>query len=385
MEHIRVVEENNSKRRNSMKKKRLLTLMGSICLVLVLVALLLPACAKEEAPVAPAPAAKPIVWKFANFGLMVGPWNELPKWFFDEIETRSNGRLKCDFYVAEALVPIIEQPEALKAGVCQSTVFVPPYYFSKTPLSGFISYPFVMPGISLTGEKASSEDGMRVTFSIADEYYNHPKVQDELAQWDAMYISPHAITQYQMIGNKPLRTVEDIEGLKIKIGGPYCGIIEAFGGAPCPMSSGECYEALQKGTVDLWTHDTVLFRKYKLYEVSKYFIDDMFLGSTMSIFVTKLSAFQALPKDLQKVVLEVKSEAIAKFAATYYEENAFSRQVLREKGVEFIYFPATERNKMEAKAKEVAWPEWIEKANELGLPAQEMADWTLAEMKKAGW
>jgi len=39
-----------------MKKKRLLTLVGSICLVLVLVALLLPACAKEEAPVTPTPA-----------------------------------------------------------------------------------------------------------------------------------------------------------------------------------------------------------------------------------------------------------------------------------------------------------------------------------------
>jgi len=37
-------------------KKKLLTLLGSICLVLVLVALLLPACAKEEAPVAPTPA-----------------------------------------------------------------------------------------------------------------------------------------------------------------------------------------------------------------------------------------------------------------------------------------------------------------------------------------
>lgn len=39
-----------------MKKKRILTLMGSICLTLALVALLLPACAKEEVPVTPTPA-----------------------------------------------------------------------------------------------------------------------------------------------------------------------------------------------------------------------------------------------------------------------------------------------------------------------------------------
>lgn len=39
-----------------MKRKRLLTLVGSICLILVLAALILPACAEEEAPVTPTPA-----------------------------------------------------------------------------------------------------------------------------------------------------------------------------------------------------------------------------------------------------------------------------------------------------------------------------------------
>ena len=39
-----------------MKRKRLLTSMGSICLIIVLAALLLPACAEEEAPVTPTAA-----------------------------------------------------------------------------------------------------------------------------------------------------------------------------------------------------------------------------------------------------------------------------------------------------------------------------------------
>jgi len=39
-----------------LKRKKLLTLVGSVCLILALAALLIPACAKEEAPAGPTPA-----------------------------------------------------------------------------------------------------------------------------------------------------------------------------------------------------------------------------------------------------------------------------------------------------------------------------------------
>ena len=321
---------------------------------------------------------KSIQWKFANYGSSGSPWNELPAWFFQEIEKRSNGRLKTKLYLGESLVPMKNAPDSLKAGVCQSTVFVPPYYHSKTPLSEFITYPFVLPG-------SGSKEAIRDTFLIAEKYFNHPSLTKELEAWDAMHIVPHGFTQYEMAGIKPVANVKDLKGLRIRVTGPYVTVLKKYGAAPVWVSTSEAYEGLQKGTIDLFAHSPYFFNRYKIYEVCKFFIEDLIMGTTIDSMVIKLSAFRALPKDLQKVVLDVKKEALNKFWTTYYEEEAAGRKAARDKGLQIISFPKEERAKLLETARELAWPEWMEKTKKLGLPAQEMSSWILGEIKAMGW
>jgi len=321
---------------------------------------------------------KPIMWKFANYGSATSPWNMLPAWFFRELEDRSGGRIKTKLYLASSLVPMKQAPEALKGGVCESTVFVPPYYHSKIPLSGFLSYPFVLPG-------SGSKDGIRDTFLIADKYLSHPNITKELEKWDAMYIAPHGFTQYEMIGNKPVRNLNDLKGLRVRVTGPHVSVMKEFGAVPVWVSTSEAYEALQKGTLDIFAHSVYFFHRYKIFEVCKYLIDDMQMGTTMDPFVIKLSAFKALPKDLQDVILQLKKEALVKFWSTYYEEEALGRQVLADSGLEVIHFPKSDRAKMKKVAKKITWPEWIKKTKKLGLPAEAMSEWILDEIKKMGW
>lgn len=321
---------------------------------------------------------KQIVWKFANYGSSGSPWNELPAWFFKQIEERSKGRLKVKMFLGESLVPTQEAPEALKTGVCQSTVFVPPYYQSKVPLSGFITYPFVLPG-------SGSKEGVRDTFILADKYFTHPNLIKEIAAWDAMYIVPHGFTQAEMAGNKPVTNVKEFKGLRVRVTGPMAPVLQHFGAAPVWVSTSEAYEGLQKGTIDLFTHSPYFFNRYKIYEVCKYFIEDIEMGTTIDQFVIKLSAFKSLPKDLQEIILEVKKEALNKFWTTYFDEEALGRKVARDRGLKVINFPKEEREKMKEIGQKIAWPEWLEKTKALGLPANEMSDWILKEIKAMGW
>ncbi len=329
-----------------------------------------PSIAKSE---------KPIVWKFANYGSATSPWNMLPAWFFRELEERSGGRIKAKLYLASSLVPMKQAPEALKAGVCESTVFVPPYYHSKIPLCGFLSYPFVMPG-------SGSKEGIRDTFLIADKYFSHPNITKELEKWDAMYIVPHGFTQYELIGNKVVKNLNDLKGMRIRVTGPHVEVMKRFNAVPVWVSTSEAFEALQKGTLDGFLHSVYFFHRYKIFEACKYFIDDMQMGTTMDPMVIKLSAFNKLPEDLQKIVLQLKKEALTKFWTTYYEEEALGRQVLNDnEKITVFKFPKEDRAKLKEVAKEVAWPEWIEKTKKLGLPAEKMSNWILGEIEKKGW
>lgn len=321
---------------------------------------------------------KPIAWKFANYGTSGSPWNELPTWFFQEIEKRSKGRLATKIFVGESLVPMKQAPDSLKVGVCQATVFVPAYYESKMPLTTFISYPYVLPGGGTKGR-------VRDTFLLADKYFTHQLITKELAKWDAMYICPHAFTQYELAGNKPVRNVGDLKGLRIRVLGPSGPILRKYGAAPVFVTTNEAYEGLQKGTIDLFAHDPYFFHRYKVYEVCKYLIEDFQMGTTMGPFVIKLSAFQALPKDLQKIVLDVKKEALNKFWTTYRDEEAAGRKAARDKGLTVIQFPKEEREKLKQTAKETCWVDWTEKTEKLGLPAKQVSTWILGEIKALGY
>jgi tripartite ATP-independent transporter DctP family solute receptor len=87
----------------------------------------------------------------------------------------------------------------------------------------------------------------------------------------------------------PIRTPEDLKGLKIRVMNSKTAIdmVKAMGGAPTPIAWGELYSALAQGTVDGAENNPPSFTSNKHYEVCKHFtldghtrIPDMLLMSS---------------------------------------------------------------------------------------------------------
>jgi tripartite ATP-independent transporter DctP family solute receptor len=76
--------------------------------------------------------------------------------------------------------------------------------------------------------------------------------------------------------SKPIRTPEDLEGLKIRVMNSATAIemVKAMGGAPTPIAWGELYSALAQGTVDGAENNPPSFTSNKHYEVCKHFTLD---------------------------------------------------------------------------------------------------------------
>ncbi len=71
--------------------------------------------------------------------------------------------------------------------------------------------------------------------------------------------------------NKPIRTPDDLKGLKIRVqeAKVWLGFIRALGGLPTPIPFGELYNALQQGVVDGQENPIVTIVSMKFYEVQK--------------------------------------------------------------------------------------------------------------------
>lgn len=76
--------------------------------------------------------------------------------------------------------------------------------------------------------------------------------------------------------SKPIRTPEDLEGLKIRVVNSATAIamVKAMGGAPTPIAWGELYSALAQGTVDGAENNPPSFTSNKHFEVCKHFTLD---------------------------------------------------------------------------------------------------------------
>jgi TRAP-type transport system periplasmic protein len=109
---------------------------------------------------------------------------------------------------------------------------------------------------------------------------------------------------------RPIRTPEDVKGLKIRsTGNPYH--IQAFkllGMNPSPMAIAELYTALETGTFDAQEHPINVTWSSKFYEVQKHLTISNHVYSPLVIVMNK-TKFDSLPANYQTVVVNAAREA----------------------------------------------------------------------------
>jgi TRAP-type transport system periplasmic protein len=115
---------------------------------------------------------------------------------------------------------------------------------------------------------------------------------------------------------RPIRTPEDVKGLKIRsTGNPYH--IQAFkllGMNPSPMAIAELYTALETGTFDAQEHPINVTWSSKFYEVQKHLTISNHVYSPLILAMNK-AKFDSLPPNFQTIVVES-----ARDAAKYQRE-----------------------------------------------------------------
>jgi len=124
-----------------LKNKRLLMLIGSLCLILVLVTLLLPACAKEEAPPEAAEEAT-YHFKFATDMPAPAPATVASISFAEAVLEASDGRIVIDVHHSAILgdwIPVTG--EVMKGTIEMGTTYVASVY---DPRMEFVYLPYLV-------------------------------------------------------------------------------------------------------------------------------------------------------------------------------------------------------------------------------------------------
>ncbi len=204
----------------------------------------------------------------------------------------SDGRLTVSVYGAGELVPALAVFDAVSSGSVEAGHGAAYYWKGKNSATQFFtSIPF--------GMNAQEMNGWL--------YYG-----GGMELWREIYAPFNIIpfaggnTGIQMAGwfNKPINSMDDIKGLKMRIPGLGGEVWNRAGGTAVNIPGGELYTALQTGVIDAteWVgpYNDLAFG---FYQVAKYYYYPGWheTGSTLELIVNK-DAYEALPADLQAMV-----------------------------------------------------------------------------------
>jgi TRAP-type mannitol/chloroaromatic compound transport system substrate-binding protein len=274
---------------------------------------------------------KPVTWKMVtswptNFpGLGTGAAQ-----LAERITKASGGRLTVKAYGAGEIVPALEVFDAVSRGTAEMGHSAAYYWKGKAPAAPFFaSVPF----------------GLNVLEMNAWLY------AEGNALWKELYAKFNLIpfacgnTGVQMAGwfRKPIQSVADFQGLKMRIPGVGGEVMAKLGAVPVNVPGGEIFTSLQSGAIDAaeWVgpYNDLAFG---LHRVAKYcyFPGWQEPGPTLECMINK-TAFEALPDDLQQIVQACCASINNDMMAEYTARNQQALETLqKEHGVQFLPLPA---------------------------------------------
>ena len=122
---------------------------------------------------------------------------------------------------------------------------------------------------------------------------------------------------------KEINTVDDLKGLKMRIGGFAGRVLQKLGVVPQQIAAGDIYPALEKGTIDAaeWVgpYDDEKLGFYKV--APHYYYPGWWEGGSMLLAFVNLDKWNALPKHYQAVLEQAGHFANTWMMAKYDELN----------------------------------------------------------------
>jgi TRAP-type mannitol/chloroaromatic compound transport system substrate-binding protein len=150
------------------------------------------------------------------------------------------------------------------------------------------------------------------------------------------YLLPGGNTNAQMGGwfRKQITKMDDLKGLKFRLGGFAGKIMQKVGVVPQQIAGGDIYPALEKGTIDgaewVGPHDD---EKLGFYKVAKFYhYPGWWEPSSTTGFIANLDKLNSLPKQYREALTSACIETTTWVAAKYDASNAAALKRLASQG-----------------------------------------------------
>lgn len=282
-------------------------------------------------------SASPIVWKMTtcwppNY-LLIEP----DKYFVKLVNELAEGQMKIEFHAGDTLVSANQIFDFVLGGSVQIGGDFPGYWAGKdTAFNLLASIPFGLNGIDYMNWIYQG-GGMELYHEVYGKY--------------GLFYLPHQFIPEESgpRSNKPIRTLADYKGLKLRISGKMAGsVVRELGASQVSIVSAEVYQAMQKGVIDAAESCTPYLDWVLGYgEVTKYSSHPGWHqpGSICGLIINK-PAWDKLPAHL-KTVLKVAAQATAPWSYSFHDYSCIEgTKLFEDKGIKEYHLSTEDLKKI---------------------------------------
>jgi TRAP-type mannitol/chloroaromatic compound transport system substrate-binding protein len=211
----------------------------------------------------------------------------------------TDGKFQIQVFAGGEIVPGLQVVDAVQNGTVECGHTASYYYFGKDPTFAFGTSVAFGPNARLNQGWYTLGGGKEVL----DEFYKKYNQISLLC----------GNTGCQMGGwfRKEINTIEDLKGLKMRIGGFPGRVLQKLGAVPQQIAAGDIYPALEKGTIDAaeWVgpYDDEKLGFYKV--APHYYYPGWWEGGSMLFCMVNLDKWNALPKHYQAILSQAAAAA----------------------------------------------------------------------------
>ncbi|CAN7605274.1 TRAP transporter substrate-binding protein [Polaromonas sp. LjRoot131] len=254
--------------------------------------------------------------------------------FAKAVKAMSGGKFEISVHSAGELMPAFGVVDGVQQGTVEACHTAPYYFFGKDETFALgCAIPF---GLNSRQMSAWMYEGNGL--KLMREFYGKYNIVN----------FPGGNTGSQMGGwyRKEIKSLKDIKGLKMRIGGFGGKVLERIGGVPQNIPGGEIYQALEKGTIDAaeWVgpYDDLKLGFNKV--APFYYYPGWWEGGPQLDFFINNKAFDALTPENKAIVEAAAAQAHGEMQAKYDAKNPGALKQLVGAGTKLRPFPTDVMN-----------------------------------------
>lgn len=302
-------------------------------------------------------------------------------WWAKEVEQRSAGRIKIEFFWSGSLIKGPDILGAVGKGIVPMGKIYTVDYTGQMPLNQLANLPF------------TAEDVYVLQRAITDMNARYPGFGNEYSKNNVFRLGGLATGTVHLLSKNPIKSLKDIEGMSVRARGPQAQVLKAVGAVPVSVAFGELYQALDRGIIGSTIMYELSIMPYKFNEIARN-LTYVGLGHAMQAEVVNKDFWEAMPADLRKIMQVTMTDAEVLFSKTFDEKlRKETKQMTDGDGtpkVAFYHLSDAELNSWQTKSQQV-YDEWMTQNAKAGNTAEmlktfrELLDKYKAEVKASGY